>query len=147
MAVCPIAYRFTWRTKYLLLLVFGVCMIVWIKSLASGYVKTPKQVLTSTEAQIQKERTEGQMEMEQQDEVAEERMQEDLCPEKSPLLREFYCETTLSANPPPYFNSGRSQATYNYSSAKQYLKKKKSLKMKWGKNAGHMTIRAKEIAH
>lgn len=87
MAVCPVAYRFTWRTKYLLLLVFGVCMIVWIKSLASGYVKTPKQVLTSTEAQIQKERTEGQMEMEQQDEVAEERMQEDLCPEKSPLLR------------------------------------------------------------
>lgn len=85
MAVCPVVSRLTWRTKYLLLLVLCACVIVWITSYADGRVKTPEKVPTTAgkEPQIKME-----MDMEQQDEVDEERMPRDLCPEKSPLLRE-----------------------------------------------------------
>ncbi|MCJ8748387.1 hypothetical protein PDJAM_G00164270 [Pangasius djambal] len=91
MAVCPVVSRLTWRAKYLLLLVLCACVIAWITSHTDGRVKTPEQVPTSDEAQIQKARKETQMEvemeMEQQEEVDEERKPKDLCPEKSQLLR------------------------------------------------------------
>lgn len=78
-------------------------MIVWITSLSDGHshVKTPEQMLTSAEAQVQETRKEAQiemeMDMERQDEVDEEWMPKDLCPETSPLLRESGGENALLA--------------------------------------------------
>lgn len=92
MVSCPVASRLTWRTKYLLLLVLCACVIVWITSYSDGHVKTPEMLPTSSgkEPQIEME-----MDMEEQDEVDEERMPRDLCPEKSPLLRECECHTAI----------------------------------------------------
>lgn len=104
MSVCPVVSRFTRRTKYLLLLVLCVLVIAWITSISDGRWKTPELVtpeLVTPPAQTLVEKTRQttpigmEVDMEKQDEVDEEHTSKELCPENSPLLREFYCETTF----------------------------------------------------
>lgn len=91
MAGCPVISRLSWRTNYLLLLVICVCVVVWIMSLSKSHMEMREQVTISAKVQ-----TKAKNEV-KQDEAGVERMPQDLCPEKSPLLREFYYETTLLA--------------------------------------------------
>lgn len=115
MIACPVASRLSWRTKYLLVLVLCACVIAWITSLSHGRGRTREQVPTSAE------KIEMDMDMERQDEVDEERMPKDLCPETSPLLREFHPKAAFSFF--LYFNSRSFQLLYNNSSGALYLKK------------------------
>ncbi|KAF5909542.1 beta-1,4-galactosyltransferase 4, partial [Clarias magur] len=96
MSVCPVVSRFTWRTKYLLLLVLCACVIAWITSLSDGRRKTselvtPELVTPPAQALVQKTRQVTQIgtevDMDKQDEVDEEHTSKELCPENSPLLR------------------------------------------------------------
>lgn len=98
-------------------------MIAWITSLSDGRGRTREQVPTSAEKTGKDVQIEMEMDMERQDEVDEERMPKDLCPEKSPLLREFLPKAAFCFF--LYFNSRCFQLLYNNnnSSGALYLKK------------------------
>lgn len=118
MAVCLVMSWLTWRSKYLLLLVLCACIIAWITYLSDGHVKTHERVLKSGEVQVQGNDEQIEMEMEKQDNVDEEQMPENLCPEKSPLLREFDWVVLRDTK--------MTQIIININSVKCRLKKKKA---------------------
>lgn len=103
MTACPVVSKLTWRINYLILLVICAGVIMWITSLSESQVKMRMQVPPSAEVQKIKKEPVRDVEMEtvrdveQQEEVEEVAITlKDLCPEKSPLLREFYCKITLT---------------------------------------------------
>ncbi|TSL28239.1 Beta-1,4-galactosyltransferase 4 [Bagarius yarrelli] len=81
-------FRLTWRTNYLLLLVLCASVIVWITSLFESQMTMAEPLPSSAETRAHTVKNEVRLlkDMDQQDKVEDEMLQNDNCPEKSPLL-------------------------------------------------------------